>query len=64
MDWTKLTWRKSIHSGTDDNCVEVAVASDGGRAVRDSKVRGVSAIQVSSDGWNAFINGLKHEALR
>jgi hypothetical protein len=33
----RLTWKKSAHSGSAGNCVEVAVLPEGGRAVRDSK---------------------------
>jgi hypothetical protein len=33
-----LTWRKSSYSGSNGgDCVEIAVLSDDGRAVRDSK---------------------------
>ncbi|WNZ14510.1 DUF397 domain-containing protein [Streptomyces sp. 11x1] len=31
------TFRRSAHSGAEGNCVEVAVTTTGGRAIRDSK---------------------------
>ena len=38
VDLSAVEWRKSSRSqGTSNNCVEVALLSDGNRAVRDSK---------------------------
>lgn len=55
-----LTWYKSSLSGANtDNCVEVANLSGGGRTVRDSKNPNGSMLNFSSDGWRAFIGGVR-----
>lgn len=58
-DLSAATWRKSSYSGDSGDCVEVAVASDGGRYVRDSKDRGGRAHYFTAAGWMGFIRGLK-----
>ena len=54
-----LHWRKSSYSGSGDNCVEVAMLSNGGRAVRDSKNPGGPILTFTSGEWDAFIGGAK-----
>ncbi|WP_434440786.1 DUF397 domain-containing protein [Lentzea sp. E54] len=53
----ELRWKRSSYSasGGDTQCVECA---DDGRVVqvRDSKDRGERQLQVSPDGWRAFVN--------
>ena len=53
-------WRKSTWSSGFDNCVEVAVASDGWVGVRDSKEGGLGAVlEFAADEWDAFLGGAK-----
>ncbi|MFE3141891.1 DUF397 domain-containing protein [Streptomyces scopuliridis] len=52
-----LEWVKSSYSGVNGNCVEVAVPSGGGRAVRDSKNPGGPALLFTADEWHAFVCG-------
>jgi hypothetical protein len=47
------TWRKSAHSGTNGNCVEVANTADG-VAVRDTADRAGVVLQVPAAEWNRF----------
>lgn len=57
-----LTWRKSSHSGSGDNCVEVAALPGGGRAVRDSKDPGGPVLTFTPGEWHAFIGNVKDGA--
>ncbi|MGW6769946.1 DUF397 domain-containing protein [Streptomyces sp. NPDC055037] len=52
-----LEWVRSSYSGVNGNCVEVAVPSGGGRAVRDSKSPGGPVLLFSADEWQAFVRG-------
>ena len=57
-DVTTLQWRKSSHSGSGNNCVEVAsMAAD--VAVRDSKNPDGGHLVFGADDWEAFITGIK-----
>lgn len=49
-----LMWVKASYSGSQGNCVEVAVLPDGGRAVRDSKDASGPILRFSADQWRAF----------
>jgi hypothetical protein len=48
------TWRKSRHSMTNGNCVEIAADSDS-IFVRDSANRAETAIRYSAQAWRAFL---------
>ncbi len=52
-------FRKSSHSGQENNCVEVATCAVGGRAVRDSKDQAGPMLTFAPGGWQAFIAGAK-----
>ncbi|GGR85099.1 hypothetical protein GCM10010269_25240 [Streptomyces humidus] len=52
------SFRKSSYSGTQSNCVEVAVTADNCRAVRDSKQPHGPLLTVSGEGWRAFVQHL------
>lgn len=52
-------FKKSSYSGQHGNCVEVAVTSDGGRAVRDSKDPGGPALSFTPTEWAAFLTVLR-----
>ncbi len=55
MDLTRITWRKSSHSGANGgDCVEV-----GAVAVRDSKDPAGGALTVSPKTWLAFTRRLQ-----
>lgn len=55
-------FRKSSYSTQEGECVEVALAADHGRAVRDSKQHeGGPLLVVSRDSWDAFVRGLGQE---
>lgn len=53
------TWRKSSHSGSGDQCVEVAALAIGARAVRDSKDTGGPVLLFTADEWRHFVDGVK-----
>jgi hypothetical protein len=57
-------WRKSSHSGTQGNCVEVATNLPGIVAVRDSKNPDGAFLVVSRTGWAAFVAGLRDGQLK
>lgn len=54
----ELIWRKSSHSGSGDQCVEIAVLPGGGRAIRDSKHPDLPALQLTRAGFADFVRGL------
>jgi Domain of unknown function (DUF397) len=51
-------WRKSSHSGSGNNCIEVAPAA-GGCAVRDSKDPHGARLAFAADAWKAFVADIK-----
>ncbi|WP_106399903.1 DUF397 domain-containing protein [Actinocorallia populi] len=53
-----LIWRKSSHSGSGDQCVEVAALPGGGRAIRDSKHPGLPSLTLSSVSFANFVQGV------
>ncbi|MEU4410602.1 DUF397 domain-containing protein [Streptosporangium sp. NPDC023963] len=55
-----LIWRKSSQSAQQDNCVETAELSGGGRAVRDSKDPNGPVLRFASGEWQTFIGGIKN----
>lgn len=57
-DGSVATWRKSRHSMTNGNCVEIAAGSDG-LFVRDSASRNEATIRYSSRAWEAFLADAK-----
>ncbi|MEU8267485.1 DUF397 domain-containing protein [Sphaerisporangium sp. NPDC049002] len=60
QDLSRLTWYKSSRSGANnDDCVEVANLSSGGRAVRDSKDPGGPVLAFGAGEWRAFVRGMK-----
>ena len=52
-----IWWRKSSHSGGDNNCVEIGTAG-AGVAVRDSKDPRGSALSFSAAAWQMFTGSL------
>jgi hypothetical protein len=50
---------KSSASGQQDNCVEVAPLSDGGKAVRDSKDQRGPVLHFTPGEWAAFVATVK-----
>ncbi|WP_018658519.1 DUF397 domain-containing protein [Actinomadura flavalba] len=50
------SWRTSSHSGSGDQCVEVADMTGGRHAVRDSKDRSGPVLVVSRTGWRALVD--------
>ncbi|MGH3923558.1 MAG: DUF397 domain-containing protein [Pseudonocardiaceae bacterium] len=55
---SQLHWRKSSHSGTAGNCVEVANLPNGGRAVRDSKNPTGLILILPAAAWAAFTDSV------
>jgi hypothetical protein len=55
----KLVFRKSSYSNGSGECVEVAVKTDGGRAVRDSKDKPGPTLHFTPAEWATFIQGAK-----
>src|SRR5258708_10149680 len=53
-------WRKSSHSGTQGNCVEVATNLPSIVAVRDSKDPDGALLIVSRAAWTALIAGIRN----
>lgn len=57
-DWSRTTWRKSMHSDT-GGCVEVAFA-EGHIGVRDTKDAGAGPILTfTPHEWTAFLAGAR-----
>lgn len=53
-------WHKSTRSGSQGNCVEVAVSDNGQHiGVRDSKRPDAEILVVAPAGWVAFVTSLK-----
>jgi uncharacterized protein DUF397 len=54
----KTSWRKSSHSGSDSNCVEVAFGS-AVVGVRDSKQPEAGHLAVNTTAFRSFVNHIK-----
>ncbi|MDX3587485.1 DUF397 domain-containing protein [Streptomyces europaeiscabiei] len=52
-------FRKSSYSGAQGDCVEVALTTTGGRAIRDSKNPQGPRVHFSPNGWHAFLAAAK-----
>ncbi|GAA2798477.1 DUF397 domain-containing protein [Saccharopolyspora taberi] len=55
----QVVFRKSSYSGENGQCVEVGLAADGGRWLRDSKDRSRPPHYFTAGEWMAFIAGVK-----
>jgi Domain of unknown function (DUF397) len=53
-------WRTSSHSGSGDQCVEVAALADRLHAVRDSKDPHGPVLVFDSAEWRSFLDALRH----
>jgi hypothetical protein len=57
---SKVVWRKSSHSPSVNDCVEVAKIGGGGRLVRNSKLGEASpVVSYTESEWAAFLGGVK-----
>ncbi|SFE15754.1 protein of unknown function [Actinopolyspora alba] len=52
------SWRKSSHSSTQTNCVEVRY-DNGSSAIRDSKNRSAKHITITPQQWHDFLVAVK-----
>lgn len=57
-DLAHAMWRKSSHSGSNGNCVEVAFTADM-IAIRDSKNPSGAMLIFTSAEWEAFVDGVR-----
>ncbi|HEY9474398.1 MAG TPA: DUF397 domain-containing protein [Mycobacteriales bacterium] len=55
QDLSTAGWRKSSHSGSDGQCVEVAFVVAGRVAVRDSKNPAGPVLLFTDTEWAAFV---------
>jgi hypothetical protein len=53
-------WRKSSYSGTQGNCVELAVNAPAAVAVRDSKNPAGPQLTFTAAGWRTFVMSLQN----
>ncbi|GAA0562482.1 DUF397 domain-containing protein [Actinomadura livida] len=56
---TGAPWRTSSHSGSGDQCVEVAPLSSELRAVRDSKDPAGPALVLTPAAWRDLVSAIK-----
>ncbi|MEU6270470.1 DUF397 domain-containing protein [Saccharopolyspora shandongensis] len=56
-------WRKSSHSGSVHNCVEVALSSDAA-AVRDSKNPDGGILAFNAQTWHSFLSAVRTDHYR
>ncbi|TDC86599.1 DUF397 domain-containing protein [Actinomadura sp. 7K507] len=57
---TGAPWRTSSHSGSGDQCVEVAPLSNDLRAVRDSKDPAGPALVLTPPAWRGLLGTIKN----
>jgi Domain of unknown function (DUF397) len=57
---SSATWRKSSHSGSGDQCVEVAALSTGRYALRDSKDPHGPALVFAKREWAALLTAVRN----
>ena len=58
-DLSGAIWRKSVRSGQQANCVEVATNLLGVVPVRDTKDRDGGTLTFSPETWAAFVDAVK-----
>ncbi|MFI6521284.1 DUF397 domain-containing protein [Spirillospora sp. NPDC050679] len=58
-EMTTADWRTSSHSGSGDQCVEVAPLTGARHAVRDSKDRHGPALVLSADAWHGLLDAAR-----
>ncbi len=56
---TRARWLKSSHSGSGDQCVEVARLNGGAHAVRDSKDPQGPALMFAPSAWRSFLDAVR-----
>lgn len=59
IDLSGAQWRKSRHSGSEGNCVEVGQTPARVVAVRDTQDRGGPVLTVSPAAWRAFMAAVR-----
>lgn len=57
-------WRRSSWSGTNGNCVEVALLRGGNVGVRDSKDPHGQVLRFSPEAWRSFVFAVRAETRR
>jgi hypothetical protein len=58
---SSVTWRKSSHSGSGDQCVEAAALSAGRYALRDSKDPHGPALLLDEHEWHALLSSVRQD---
>jgi hypothetical protein len=56
-------WRKSSHSGTNANCLEVCIGNKATVAVRDSKDVTGPELEFTRQAWTALVEAVKQGRL-
>ncbi|MCC3771164.1 DUF397 domain-containing protein [Streptomyces sp. UNOC14_S4] len=64
VDLSDFPWRKSPHTASNGNCVEITdIPAPDGVAVRDSKNVDIPAARVSRRAWFEFVGAVDRETL-